>query len=57
MKAKMLKISLPRPVPHPRVHRTCRPGLHAGVFACSRQQMTARAAKLRAIVAARQLSK
>jgi hypothetical protein len=57
MKAKMLKISLPRPVPRPRVHRTYRSGRHADVFACLRQQMTARAAKLRAIVAAKQFSK
>jgi hypothetical protein len=57
MNAKMLKISLPRPVPHPRADRTCRPGRHADVFACLRQQTTARAAKLRAIIAAKQFSK
>jgi len=57
MNAKMLKISLPRPVPHPRADRTYRRGRHADVFACLRQQMTARAAKLRAIVAGKQFSK
>jgi hypothetical protein len=57
MKTKMLKILLPRLVPHPRVHRTYRSGRHADVFAGLHEQMTARAAKLRAIVAARQFSK
>jgi hypothetical protein len=57
MKAKMLKISLPRPVSHPRADRTYRPGRHADVFACLRQQITARAAKLGAIAAAKQFSK
>ncbi len=33
------------------------PPIYADVFACLREQMTARAAKLRAIVAARQFSK
>jgi hypothetical protein len=57
MKAKMLKISLPRPVPHPRADRTYRSGRHADVFACLHEQMTAHAATLRAIVAAKQFSK
>ena len=33
------------------------PPIYAGVFACLREQMTARAAKLRAIVTAKQLSR